>query len=80
MDINDGVNDRYVTYINEGGHIFQGNLTSIDELIAARSNPEAHRDLMVRVGGYSARFVTLPPETQDEIIDRYRYRADQSAG
>ncbi len=60
-------------YVDRGGHIFQGNLTSIEELIAARANPDAHRDLMVRVGGYSARFVTLSPEAQDEIINRCRY-------
>jgi trans-4-hydroxy-L-proline dehydratase len=62
-----------LTYMNEGGHIFQGNLTRIEDLIAAQNNPEQYRDLMVRVGGYSARFVTLSPEAQEEIISRYRY-------
>jgi trans-4-hydroxy-L-proline dehydratase len=61
------------TYVRCGGHIFQGNCTSIEELLAARANPGEHRDVMVRVGGYSARFVTLSPEAQDEIISRCRF-------
>jgi len=61
------------TFIDEGGHIFQGNVISPQQLVEAQSNPDAHRDLMVRVGGFSARFVSLSPETQAEIIERYRY-------
>lgn len=61
------------TYINEGGHIFQGNILSVDRLIEAQKHPDAHRDLMVRVGGYSARFCTLSKESQDEIISRRKY-------
>ena len=61
------------TFIEQGGHIFQGNVTSVERLIEAQKHPEEHRDLMVRVGGYSARFGTLPRETQDEIIHRHRY-------
>ncbi|MCC6444030.1 MAG: hypothetical protein IT210_11325 [Armatimonadetes bacterium] len=79
-------NALYARYFNDGatpGYItwdfgFQGNLTSVDRLIAARQNPDAHRDLMVRVGGFSARFCSLPRETQDEIISRYRYGASDS--
>jgi formate C-acetyltransferase len=36
----------------------------------AKVRPEKHRDLVVRVGGYSAYFVSLSPEVQDEIIQR----------
>ncbi|MFH1008469.1 MAG: pyruvate formate lyase family protein [Candidatus Latescibacterota bacterium] len=61
------------TFLQQGGHIFQGNVIPVDRLLDAKANPESHRDLMVRVGGYSARFVTLSRETQDEIITRYRY-------
>ena len=61
------------TYISEGGHIFQGNVTSVERLIEAQKDPDSHRDLMVRVGGYSARFCTLSRETQDEIIGRHKY-------
>lgn len=61
------------TFIENGGHIFQGNVTSVDRLIDAQKHPEEHRDLMVRVGGYSAIFTTLSKETQEEIVRRYRY-------
>jgi formate C-acetyltransferase len=63
------------TFIQKGGHIFQGNVMPVEKLLEAQNNPEAHRDIMVRVGGYSAIFVTLSKPTQDEIINRYRYRA-----
>lgn len=62
------------TFIKSGGHIFQGNVMPIEKLIEAQNNPNAHRDIMVRVGGYSAVFVTLSKQTQDEIIKRYKYR------
>jgi formate C-acetyltransferase len=61
-------------FIKKGGHIFQGNVTSADELIEAQKNPEGHEDLMVRVGGFSARFCNLERDLQNEIIGRYRYK------
>ena len=61
------------TFIQQGGHIFQGNVISVDELLEAQGNPGEHGDLMVRVGGYSARFATLSEATQDEIISRYKF-------
>ena len=39
-------------------------------LRAARKEPEKYRDLLVRVAGYSAYFVTLNKETQEDIISR----------
>ncbi len=64
------------TFIQQGGHIFQGNVTSVDKLLQAQDDPESHRDVMVRVCGYSARFVTLSEATQDEVIKRYRHGVD----
>ena len=61
------------SFFQLGGHIFQGNTTDVSELIRATENPEDFPNLMVRVGGFSARFVTLGPELQDEIIQRYRH-------
>ncbi len=61
------------TFLNQGGHIFQGNVTSVEELIEAQKHPENHPDLMVRVGGFSSRFCCLGKDVQDEIISRYRY-------
>ncbi|NOZ22391.1 MAG: hypothetical protein GXP25_15025, partial [Planctomycetes bacterium] len=61
------------TFIQQGGHIFQGNIVSPDLLEEAQKNPDEYRDLMVRVGGYSALFHSLSAETQTEIIERYRF-------
>jgi pyruvate-formate lyase len=41
-----------------------------ETLLAAQQNPERYRDLVVRVAGYSALFVTLDKATQDDIIRR----------
>ncbi|MBI5115842.1 glycyl radical protein [Candidatus Poribacteria bacterium] len=48
----------------------QFNIVNRDTLIAAQNNPEKYRDLLVRVAGYSAYFVDLSPQLQDEIIKR----------
>lgn len=40
------------------------------ELMEAKENPEKHKDLIVRVWGFNARFVELDPELQDHIINR----------
>ena len=39
-------------------------------LLDAQKHPEKHRDLIVRVAGYSDYFANLTPELQDEIIRR----------
>ncbi|MEK7400093.1 MAG: glycine radical domain-containing protein [Candidatus Poribacteria bacterium] len=54
--------------------MFQRNDMPVEKLIEAQNNPNANKDIMVRVGGYSAVFVTLSKQTQDEIIKRYKYR------
>lgn len=41
-----------------------------ETLLAAQDDPEAYRDLMIRVAGYSSFFVELCKEVQDEIISR----------
>jgi len=35
--------------------------------------PEQHENLIVRVGGYSARFIDLPPDVQKDMIQRTVY-------
>ena len=62
------------TFLQLGGQIFQGNTTDVDELLQARKHPDDFPNLLVRVGGYSARFTTLAPELQEEIIGRYRHK------
>ena len=53
----------------QGWHI-QFNIHSREELLDAQENPEKHKNLLVRVGGYSAYFIDLPPELQNEIVQR----------
>ncbi len=58
------------TYFELGGPQLQPTVASAEVLRAARRQPEAHRDLIVKVGGYSTYFVDLGAEIQDEIIAR----------
>lgn len=69
----DIINTLFSVFFEKGGQIFQGNTTSVEELLLAQKNPEAYQNLMIRVGGFSARFVTLSKEVQDEIINRKRH-------
>jgi len=62
-------------FIQKGGQIFQGNTTPLEELLDALEHPEDHSQLIVQVGGYSARFVTLSRELQEDIINRLRHSA-----
>lgn len=59
------------TFFNrlDGYHV-QYNVVSRDTLIDAQQHPENHRDLIVRVAGYSAFFNVLSKQTQDDIIER----------
>jgi formate C-acetyltransferase len=58
------------TYLNGGGKHIQFNVVDKQTLIDAQQHPELHRDLIVRVAGYSAYFVHLTKSIQDEIIRR----------
>jgi pyruvate-formate lyase len=62
--------DLVRTYIDAGGQ--QGQYTVVDSqaLRLAQERPQDYKDLIVRVGGYSARFVELSKELQDSIIAR----------
>ncbi len=58
------------THNQLGGAQIQFNCVDAAKLAEAQADPEAHRSLMVRVAGYSAFFVELCKEIQDEIISR----------
>ena len=45
-------------------------MVSGEQLRAAQADPDAHRDLIIKVGGYSTYFVDLGREIQEEIIAR----------
>ena len=61
------------TFLENGAQVFQGNTTDVNELIEAQKHPEDYSHLIVRVGGFSARFVGLTPELQNDIINRRRH-------
>lgn len=52
------------------GYHVQYNIVSREILIDAQKYPEKHKDLIVRVAGYSAFFNVLSKKTQDDIIGR----------
>jgi len=53
-----------------GNGEMQFNYLSNETLLEAQKHPEQYRDLIVRVAGYSAFFVELCKDVQDEIISR----------
>ncbi len=58
------------TYFKLGGHHVQFNVVRRETLREAQAQPERHRDLIVRVAGYSDYFCDLSVELQEEIIAR----------
>lgn len=70
-----GTSSDVIKYINEylaGKDVLYSQITiaNTEDLVKAQKNPEKYEDLVVRVTGFSARFVSLDKETQDEIIKR----------
>ena len=57
-------------YFKMGGMHIQFNVLSTEKLIEAQKHPSEYRSLVVRVAGYSAFFVELDKDIQDEIIRR----------
>ncbi|MBE5916633.1 MAG: glycyl radical protein [Pseudobutyrivibrio ruminis] len=48
----------------------QFNIINKETLLAAKAHPENYRSLLVRVAGYSAYFVELSPNLQDDVVNR----------
>ncbi|MPM87266.1 4-hydroxyphenylacetate decarboxylase large subunit [bioreactor metagenome] len=53
----------------------QFNIVNKETLIAAQKDPEKYRSLLVRVAGYSAYFVDLSPDLQNDIIARTEHES-----
>ena len=62
------------TFCETGGYLVQFNIVSTDMLRDAQRHPEKYRDLLVRVATYSAYFVELSPELQNDIIARMEFQ------
>ena len=56
-----------------GVGMLQLNCVDKAQLLDARAHPERHQELIVRLYGYSARFVNLTPAMQDEFLSRNIY-------
>ena len=63
------------SYFKMDGHHIQFNVVTADTLRQAQKEPEKHRDLIVRVAGYSDYFNDLGKDLQDEIIRRTEHEA-----
>ena len=60
------------TYFNRGGLHAQVSSTTLEDLLDAQRSPDLHRDIRVRVTGYSGVFVDFCRRLQDDVIERFR--------
>jgi pyruvate-formate lyase len=69
--------DKFITlneaYFNLGGYQVQYNIVDRKMLLDAQKHPEKYSDLMVRVAGFTARFIDLGPDVQRQIIERTEF-------
>ncbi|MBE7047088.1 MAG: hypothetical protein E7396_06695 [Ruminococcaceae bacterium] len=75
VQLNENVAEEKILSLIEGylktkGAQLQFNIVNAETLKDAKMNPHLHRDLLVRIGGYSDFFVKLPERLQDEVISR----------
>lgn len=61
------------TYWQKGGAQAMLTVVGRDDLQQSMLHPELYQNLIVRVGGFSERFVNLPRHTQEEILSRTLY-------
>lgn len=65
---------RFVkAYIDMGGHQLQLNAVNTEKLLDAQAHPEKHRQLVVRIWGWSAYFVELDEQYQNHVLSRQQY-------
>ncbi len=60
-------------FIDKGGHQLQLNTVNRETMLDAQAHPEKHKQLVVRIWGWSAYFVELDREYQDHVIARQAY-------
>ncbi|MHB1095597.1 MAG: trans-4-hydroxy-L-proline dehydratase [Gemmatimonadaceae bacterium] len=70
----DNLHSLVRSYFKLDGHHMQFNVVTAELLKEAKANPAAHRDLIVRVAGYSDYFCDLSEALQDEIIRRTEHK------
>ena len=62
--------DMTRTYMEDGGMEVQYNVVSAEEMREAQADPDAYKDLVVRIAGYSAYFIDLNHDQQEDLISR----------
>ena len=72
-DDEEKVRAMFRTYFEKGGCQLMVTVVDHGVLEDAKKHPENYPDLIVRVAGYSAIFVNLSPDVQDELISRALY-------
>jgi len=72
-DYRDKLEILLFTYWQKGGAQAMFTVVGRGDLEAAMEHPEFYQNLIVRVGGFSERFVNLPRHTQLEILSRTLY-------
>ncbi len=69
----DAFHDLLKTYFSTGGSQAMITVINKDDLEAALREPVKYKNLFVRVGGFSARFIDLDKDVQREVINRTIY-------
>ena len=76
-DTHGDIVDRMLAYVKTyfalGGMQMQMNVVTSQTLRRAMVNPDAYRNLLVRISGYNAYFVTLNRDMQMELVERAEY-------
>ncbi|MBR3275088.1 MAG: hypothetical protein IKG08_00555 [Eubacterium sp.] len=62
--------DMTKAYLENGGMETQYNIVSTETMRAAQDDPNAYKNLVVRIAGYSAYFVELSKNQQEDLISR----------
>ena len=73
IDVEDGIDKVMAlleTHLKRGGTLINVNIVDADMIRAAHKNPELYPDLVVRVTGFTAYFITLTPEFRQLVVDR----------
>ena len=66
--------DMTKTYFDQGGMEIQYNVVDAETLRKAQKNPDDYHNLVVRIAGFSAYFVDMTTEMQNDIISREEHR------
>jgi formate C-acetyltransferase len=68
------VRNLITTYFKLGGIQYHFTVADSEVMREAQKHPEDYQDLIVRIAGFSAYFVDMTPEMQNDIIAREEHR------